>query len=102
MTDTDSRNGSRSLLLRIKSAYWVALLAIAAMAAVSFATLSSMMSDQGRDTGIMMFANKQAEIVRGLLDGGCCGDAIEHPRVSAQLVYDETAAVRASAARQKN
>ncbi|MEX0346729.1 MAG: putative bifunctional diguanylate cyclase/phosphodiesterase [Rhizobiaceae bacterium] len=67
MTDTDSRKGSRSLLLRIKSAYWVALLAIAAMAAVSFATLGSMMSDQGRDTGIMMFANKQAEIVRDIV-----------------------------------
>ncbi len=67
MTDTDSRKGSRGLLLRIKSAYWVALLAIAAMTTVSFATLGSMMGDQGRDTGIMMFANKQAEIVRDIV-----------------------------------
>lgn len=85
MTGVDIRKGSSGLLFRIKSAYWVALLAIAAMATVSFAALGTMMSDQSRDTGIMMTANAQRELVR-TIEAGPADSQAEAGRARHQLL----------------
>lgn len=66
MTGVESRKSSGSLLLRIKSAYWLALLTIVAMTTVTFAMLSTMMSSQGHDTGVMVRANEQRELIRDI------------------------------------
>lgn len=66
MTDVDSGKSSGNLLLRIKYAYWLALLAIVALATVTFATLSTMMSGQSRDTDVMILAIEQRELIRDI------------------------------------
>ena len=50
---------SRTLITSIKSAYWVALLIIAAMAMASFLLLQQMMAAQKRDDAILSLASTQ-------------------------------------------
>lgn len=73
MTGIDSKKGSGSLLMRVKYAYWLALLTITAMVTLSFATLGTMMSAQSRDAGIMVIADTQSMLIReiqSLSNGG--------------------------------
>lgn len=78
MTRIDSRKGAGSLLLRIKYAYWLAVIVITAMATVSFLMLGAMLSSQGRDTAIVMTANEQRELVRDI------GARLERDRSAAE------------------
>ena len=51
--------GSGKLILLIKSAYWIALLIIAAMAMASFILLQQMMAAQQRDKALLTLASTQ-------------------------------------------
>ena len=80
MTGVDGRKSSGNLLLRIKYAYWLALLLIAAMATLSFAALGTMLTGQSSDTRVMVLASEQRELIRD---------------IEAQLVAGQTEADRA-------
>ncbi len=66
MAGGDSRKNSGNLLLRIKYAYWLALLLIAAMATLSFAALGTMLTGQSGDTRVMVLASEQRELIRDI------------------------------------
>ncbi len=82
MTVSENKKGAGSLLLRIKYAYWLALLIIAAMVTATFATLGAMMSEQSRNTNLMLFVGAQRTLVREIEAGLQAGrTGAEHVRL---------------------
>ena len=59
MSQQTASTGSGKLILLFKSAYWVALLIIAAMAMASYLLLQQMMAAQQRDEALLSLANGQ-------------------------------------------
>ncbi len=64
MTNVEDGWGARGLLIRIKYAYWLAMLLVAAMTAFSFVKLDTIVSAQNRYTNIIILADEQATVVR--------------------------------------
>jgi diguanylate cyclase (GGDEF)-like protein len=59
MAEQPAKSGSEKLILLIKSAYWVALLIIAAMAMASYMLLQQMMGAQQRDEALLSLVSTQ-------------------------------------------
>src|SRR4029453_11094365 len=59
MSQPAPNTGSEKLILLIKSAYWVALLIIAAMAMASYILLQQMMAAQQRDEALLSLVSTQ-------------------------------------------
>jgi diguanylate cyclase (GGDEF)-like protein len=59
MVQQPAKSGSEKLILLIKSAYWVALLIIAAMAMASYMLLQQMMGAQQRDEALLSLISTQ-------------------------------------------
>src|SRR3954468_24638788 len=59
MVQQPAKSGSEKLVLLIKSAYWVALLIIAAMAMASYMLLQQMMGAQQHDEALLSLISRQ-------------------------------------------
>lgn len=75
MTISESGDGSSKLLLRIKYAYWLALLIIAAMTTLSYASLSSMITNQRHVSETARMVTAQQTLIRNI------GDLSNAPRI---------------------
>jgi diguanylate cyclase len=83
-----AKAGSEKLILLIKSAYWVALLIIAAMAMASYLLLQQMMGAQQRDEALVsLIATQKALSQRVVFLANAADDAnqLDKPALIAPL-----------------